>query len=550
MKRFLLLLSFTIIGVSSLYSQNKFSETEKIATASKVWGFLKYYHPQVAKGKIDWDDQLIKILPKVESAKTKEQLSKVYLDWIKSLGKVQKCNRCKEKPESGYFNKNFDLSWTQNSTFFNSELSKQLKFIEVNRNHKKNNYVTADKKVGNILITNEQVYKNFEFPSQNYRLLALFKYWNIIEYFFPYKYQTDQDWNDVLTEMIPKFKSAKNADEYHLAMLELVVKIDDSHAKLNSNLLKKQLGSKSIPTRQSMVEDKLIITGIWNDSLAVINNLKVGDEIIQINNQSIDEAIQHKIKYSIGSTKKGKTTSAIMNALLSNDDSICLVISRNNKILNQKVKLYTFNEMYSSQSSEFRKYKILENNIGYINMALLNSEDAEDIMQKVLYCNALIIDLRIYPQFIFRRISRHLNPTKKEFVKIIKPDLLYPGKFIWKKEKTTGIKNDDYFKGKVILLVDGSTISRGEYTVMSFQTAPNVTTIGNQTAGADGNVSLFEFVGGYKTMMSGVGVFYPDGTETQRKGVKIDIEIQPTIQGIIEGRDEILEKAIEYANKK
>ena len=53
-------------------------------------------------------------------------------------------------------------------------------------------------------------------------------------------------------------------------------------------------------------------------------------------------------------------------------------------------------------------------------------------------------------------------------------------------------------------------------------------------------------VGGYKTMISGIGIFYPDGTKTQRKGVKIDIEVTPTLQGLIDGKDEVLQKAIEY----
>lgn len=95
------------------------------------------------------------------------------------------------------------------------------------------------------------------------------------------------------------------------------------------------------------------------------------------------------------------------------------------------------------------------------------------------------------------------------------------------------------------MLVNEETQSRAEYSVMCLQTANNVITIGSQTAGADGDMSYIEFVGGYKSVMSGTGVYYPDGTITQRKGVKVDIEILPTIKGIQEGKDEVLEKAIE-----
>jgi C-terminal processing protease CtpA/Prc len=51
-------------------------------------------------------------------------------------------------------------------------------------------------------------------------------------------------------------------------------------------------------------------------------------------------------------------------------------------------------------------------------------------------------------------------------------------------------------------------------------------------------------------MISGIGVYYPDGKETQRIGIVPDIVVKPTIKGISEGRDEPLEKALEIINSK
>jgi C-terminal processing protease CtpA/Prc len=48
------------------------------------------------------------------------------------------------------------------------------------------------------------------------------------------------------------------------------------------------------------------------------------------------------------------------------------------------------------------------------------------------------------------------------------------------------------------------------------------------------------------TMISGIGVYYPDGTETQRVGIIPDIEVTRTIHGVKEMRDELLERAIEF----
>ena len=50
-------------------------------------------------------------------------------------------------------------------------------------------------------------------------------------------------------------------------------------------------------------------------------------------------------------------------------------------------------------------------------------------------------------------------------------------------------------------------------------------------------------------MITGIGIYYPDGRETQRVGIVVDREVKPTIKGVIEGRDELLEKAIEIINQ-
>jgi C-terminal processing protease CtpA/Prc len=81
-------------------------------------------------------------------------------------------------------------------------------------------------------------------------------------------------------------------------------------------------------------------------------------------------------------------------------------------------------------------------------------------------------------------------------------------------------------------------------TAMCFQTAGNTTIIGSQTAGADGNVSGVDYMKAFHSEFTGIGVYYPDKRETQRIGIIPDIEIKPTIKGIQEGKDEVLDRAI------
>jgi C-terminal processing protease CtpA/Prc len=117
-------------------------------------------------------------------------------------------------------------------------------------------------------------------------------------------------------------------------------------------------------------------------------------------------------------------------------------------------------------------------------------------------------------------------------------------------ELKVGKTNPDYFKGKIVIIVNETTLSQAEYTTMAFSTAPNVTIIGSTTAAADGDVSQIVLPGGVRTGISGIGVYYPDGRETQQVGIIPDIEAKPTIAGIAQGRDEVLEKALLEVKKK
>jgi C-terminal processing protease CtpA/Prc len=96
----------------------------------------------------------------------------------------------------------------------------------------------------------------------------------------------------------------------------------------------------------------------------------------------------------------------------------------------------------------------------------------------------------------------------------------------------------------VVILVDETSQSQAEYTAMALRVAPGAVVVGSTTAGADGNVSPIPLPGGLRTMISGIGVFYPDRTPTQRIGIVPDVVAMPTVEGLRMGRDEVLEAAV------
>mgnify|MGYP003694000455 CR=1 FL=1 len=142
-------------------------------------------------------------------------------------------------------------------------------------------------------------------------------------------------------------------------------------------------------------------------------------------------------------------------------------------------------------------------------------------------------------------MGRYLKPDSTPFVKYTGPVYNHPGAFkvigTLKMELVTRISIATY-KGLVVILVNEQTQSSAEYTAMALRTAPHAVVMGSETAGADGDISYVPFPGGFRSPFSGLGIYYPDGTDTQGVGIVPDIFVYPTRQGISAGRDEVLEK--------
>lgn len=118
----LLLLSFNAIS----FAQSTNNENANIATLCKVWGFLKYYHPNIAGGKYNWDNELINFLPNYLKATSNIERSDSLEAWIDRFGEIPKCTTCNDsllmeaklKP---------DFSWFQKKWFF-KEFNFKTKF--------------------------------------------------------------------------------------------------------------------------------------------------------------------------------------------------------------------------------------------------------------------------------------------------------------------------------------------------------------------------------------------------------------------------------------
>jgi hypothetical protein len=529
------------------------AKIEDLAILGKVWGFLKYYHPVIAKGDYNWDYELFRILPKVLESQSYKERNEILSKWILSLGEVT--IETHDKIEDSAIKITPDFSWINNSKF-GEELTKQLLAIRDAKRGNENYYLGFVQGVGNPQFNNERSYNNvLPNPDAGYRLLSLYRYWNVIQYLYPYKNLFKENWNDVLTEFLPKFINTTGELDYKLTVLALIARIHDTHANIwgNDETLQAYKGANYAPINVKFIENQAIVTGFIKTKSGNAPELQKGDIIVRVNNKSLDKIIQEKLSITPASNYSTQLRDIARDLLRTNDSVLNITYKRGNSIFPLTLKCYSPKNInvYENYYKKDTCFKFITPEIGYVYPGTIKNKYLPKIISEVQKAKGLIIDLRCYPsEFIVFSLGEYLMPDSISFVKFSNTSLNTPGLFTYNKALTVGKSNKEYFKGKVIILVNEITQSQAEYTTMALRVAPNATVVGSTTAGADGNVSQFSLPGGINTMISGIGVYYPDGKETQRIGMIPDIVIKPTIKGIKQDRDELIEKAIELINKK
>ena len=517
----------------------------------RIWGFMKYHHPEIAKGNYNWDYELFRVLPQFLNAKNNQGRDQVIKTWIEKYGKIPTCTNCKPSPESAVLKP--DLSWIQNSNL-SSEVKVLLNDIYNNRNQNENYYIKLHPNVNNPDFTNEKAYSNMPYPDAGFRLLALYKYWNMMNYFNPNKHLTEKDWDKVLKEYIPGFLNAKNELEYELVALQIIADVKDTHANLWSggDKIQELRGKNFAPFKAEFIEDKLVVVDYYNPEYADQTKLKVGDYITHINGKKVQSIVDSLERYYPSSNSSAMLRDISADILRSTDSSMKLKYVSDGKKLEHEIPLFDRGKlkmyyMYKVNNDE-KSYKIMDGNIGYITLANIKNEDFIMIKKTLKDTKGIIIDIRNYPSsFAPFALGSFFMSKPTTFVKFTFPNPKNPGEFTFSNPVSIQ-HNPLYYKGKLVILVNEKSQSQAEYTAMAFKAVNNSKIVGSTTAGADGNVSEIFFPGGLRTWISGIGIYYPDGTETQRIGIVPDVVVKPTIEGIKANRDEVLEKAVELIN--
>lgn len=533
------------------------TQTENLQKLCKVWGYVKYTHPVFLLGQKDWDAELLKLIPEVQAAKNEAQTNDILTNWFNELGPVDYGTNSRVSDwvnaTEDQLSVQADLSWTTDTAYLGESLVtglSQLKEIPAIRNRSKApvDFVKSEtQSLGLTTFSNEKTYENMDYSDINYCLLGLFRYWNAMEYYYPYLDILDDDWNDVLTEFIPQIIEGTDKQSYELTLAAMSTKLHDAHVFFKEEtFLKKEFGQYTAPVIITKAEDKLLVLKALEDTCPLLP----GDILLKLNGETIENVVAHRKQYHSITTDE-KILAVFGDRILSSHNEMMeITVLRNNEELSLTVK--GSKEYIPSYEDPELSHKLLDNNIGLINPGVLAPGEIFTIMTKFKDTDGLIVDLRQYPKdFIAYVLALYFVEERTPCLLYSKPSKAVPGIYLKLDILSTGyvekLLDDVYhYENQVVILIDECTWSQSEYTTMSLRNGKNVVVMGENSIGADGELAWLPLPDGNQVSFTCLGVYTPEGGQTQRIGLSPDIYINRTIEGVKDGRDEFIEQAVQY----
>jgi C-terminal processing protease CtpA/Prc len=519
-------------------------QVDNVAALGQVWGLLKYFHPAVAGGQRDWDAEFLRQLPAVLACQSGEQRSRLLSAWVTGLGVVPAVPASPAPAKAVRLDT--DLRWAQDKRRFSAPLRQQLAFIAANHQQGASYYVSQ---VGSTtLFPHEEAYAELALPALGLRLLGLCRYWNMFQYYYPYPYALGEEWAAVLPKLLPRFAEASTPLAYRHAALALFACVHDGHARFYppDPLLEAERGAYQVAADVQFIDKQAVVVGVRHDGLVPASPLEPGDVLTHFAGGAVADLVRQRLPETGASNRPAQLNTIALSLLYAATPQVAVQVVRAGQRLRLTVPAVKVGAVPPVQPAVADSmYRLLTPEVGYIDMARIKAAKVPAIMQALAHTKGIVIDQRNYPgEFVATYLPGFFLTQPVTFAKFTQRDPTCPGRFLWQPPDTLKPKGAAPYPGRVVVLVNEKSRSLAEFTAMAFQATPHGTLLGSQTAGADGNATPITLPGGLKTLMTGIGAYYPDGRETQRVGLAIDVPVRPTVAGLRAGRDELLDRAL------
>ena len=372
--------------------------------------------------------------------------------------------------------------------------------------------------------------------------------WSILKYAFPYWEDTKTNPDQLFSFLFNRTIADKNDLDFLETLRLMSAKLNDGHMGIFYDGPDK-VQQKSIALVSEIIENKIYAKQMLDSSL---KHIPIGSTIDSIDGESSLEIYQAKYSLISGSPQ-WRSYKSLLGLFDSPKDSVNLVVKHNGSRMALKLVRNGLDQEYRpiALPGFIPKDGLLADNIYYYNLtgdSIVKKITAS--LQELENAKSIIFDMRGYPNDNIKEVLSHLLKCNEHSRWMHTPILEPNGKTSSFKSAGWDIgAKAPYFKGKIIFLSDACAQSWSESILGSVKGLKLGTIIGKTTSGTNGEVQTISLLDNFAVYFTGRIATNADGSKSHLKGIIPDIIVTSTPKGIKEGRDEVLEKALEVSKK-
>jgi hypothetical protein len=362
--------------------------------------------------------------------------------------------------------------------------------------------------------------------------------WNVLKHFYPYWAETSIDWDERLIPNLRTARSAASREEHQTAVRHLIADAQDGHGSVNETAIVREWGQ--LPVILQFVEGSLVIV-----SSSLPSEAPVGATVVSIDGEPAVERFRKEMALASGS-RQWKRVIALRSIVYGSKRSGTIIGIDDGSDVRDVTMEYAEAPPVTRPDSMVE----MEPGLWYVDLTRAKMDEIEPKLDVLASAVGVVFDVRGYPTDAGMAILPHLVDVAESdrwmhVAKIVGPYYEIAG---WENYGWNLQPSEPHISGTVVFLTDSRAISYAE-SVMGYVADRKLGTIvGGPTAGTNGNVAGFVTPGGFDVRFTGMRVTHHDGSSPfHLVGVQPDVPVEPTISGIREGRDEVLERGLAIA---
>ena len=404
----------------------------------------------------------------------------------------------------------------------------------------------------------DHAYPEMEYPNLLWRQLAVIRFWSVIDAFFPYKDLMDRPWDGVLEEYLARIESVKNAREYVLTLAEMATRLQDNHVKVTGPAMAKAVGEAGLPINFTLVQGKVVVSRLRDPKLS--GSLNLWDEVLEVDGEPVEVAIHRQSKFIPAGNSWTQARNVFWYSLGRGEPGTSARLKiRDRERAERLVDIPRQNGAFKPADAmpvrEGEVVRFLSESIGYADLARIKQNQLADLFEKNRGTKGLILDMRGYPDFLtMMHLTPYLNAKRAKTIAQYAPRIVQgisqdfgdiSQSINMKFPKADGLSP---YPGKVVFLMNEMTQSMAEQVGLICEAGCGATFVGSPTSGANGDATYLVLPGDIRVRFTGASVRHADGRQLQRVGLQPHILITPSLEGLRQGKDEVLDRAVTFLN--